>query len=469
MSKLIPVPAPALQPLAQSFEFDLLETELKQSFMAVFESMIRPRERSLNLSGMAHLGDDDLMASALKADGIAMVKRSSTRMQFLMKANRSRNPRRGLLFIKRYLQAIWPNIWQAEPLWLRLNDTANYPANAIPLTSSVAVADTITGDYSSATGQPVMLYRDEASGRYPMLPTARTNYVRNNTMVGAAVGDWASGGARPSRWIGTTSGTAGVTLSTTAIGTKNGISYFRFTATGTPTSGSSFYVRPETGQSIPAAKGQTWSYSQFVEVVSDVGLSLIRANLYENTSANSATVSSYTNLDPAEYGKPLGQYRPQATRTLTNDDTTAIFGQIAFYYTVGVPLNVDVIIGMPQIEKGSLATAPIPTSTAAVTVTDYTVNATTGIATFRADLGVPPTCIHYFLTGRVRITLPVSSDNGLGLTEIAKAFRSTLPARLMLEFKLGMQFETIGAGGGLQLANGAGGIMPVTAIGTLQL
>jgi hypothetical protein len=212
MSNLIPVPAPALQPLAQSFEFDVLETELKQAFMAVFESMIRPRERNLNLYGMAHLGGDDLMASALKADGIAMVKRSSTRMQFLMKANRSRNPRRGLLFIKRYLQAIWPNIWLVEPLWQPIATAHLYPVGAVP------------------------------------------------------------------------------------------------------------------------------------------------------------------NGDPATH----------------------------------------------------------------------------------------------FLTGRIRITLPVSSDNGLGLTEIAKAFRSTLPARLMLEFKLGTQFDTSGATG-LQIANGAVGIMPFTATGTLQL
>lgn len=212
MSKLIPVPVPALQPLARSFEFDALETELKAVVMAVFENMLRERERNLNLYGMAHLGGEDLMASALKSDGIAMVRRSFTRMQFLMKANRSRNPRRGLLFIKKYLQAIWPNIWLVEPLWQPIATAAAYPVGAIP-----------------------------------------------------------------------------------------------------------------------------------------------------------------------------------------NGDPTT-----------------------------------------------------------------------HFLTGRVRITLPVSSDNGLGLTEIARAFRSTLPARLMLEFKLGTQFDSSGNNGGLALANGAIGIMPFTAIGILK-
>lgn len=472
MSNLIPVPAPALQPLAQSFEFDALETELKQSFMAVYESMIRPRERNLNLYGMAHLGSDDLMASALKADGIAMVKRSSTRMQFLMKANRSRNPRRGLLFIKRYLQAIWPNIWQAEPLWLRLNDTANYPANAIPLTSAVAVAPTITGDYTDGSGTPVMLYRDEASGRYPLLPYARTNYVQNNAMVGAANGSWGSAGTKPTRWTsaGFTSGLQnGLTVTTTGVGTKNGITYIRVTITGTPTATTGFWFRPETGQSILAALGQTWTSSMFLEVVSDTGLNSITHTLYESNSAGTAVKNSPLTLDSTKYKQALGAYRPSVTRTLTDPTTTAIFGQTAFNYTINVPVNVDVLIGMPQIEPGAIASLPIPTNnTGAVTFTDYTVNAATGVATFRAGLGVAATCIHYFLTGRVRVTLPVSSDNGLGLTEIAKAFRSTLPARLMLEFKLGTQFDTSGATG-LQIANGAVGIMPFTATGTLQL
>jgi hypothetical protein len=63
----------------------------------------------------------------------------------------------------------------------------------------------------------------------------------------------------------------------------------------------------------------------------------------------------------------------------------------------------------------------------------------------------------HFLTGRYRITLPVDSDNGLGLTELSKAFRSVLAARLMLEMKLGTVMKTTGNDGGLALANAAHG------------
>jgi hypothetical protein len=74
----------------------------------------------------------------------------------------------------------------------------------------------------------------------------------------------------------------------------------------------------------------------------------------------------------------------------------------------------------------------------------------------------------YFRTGRIRITLPVAADNGLGLVEIAKAFRSTLAARLMLELQLSTVFESLGqASGGFSLAGGAIGCMPILLEGTL--
>jgi hypothetical protein len=463
MSNLIPVPAPALQPLAQSFEFDVLETELKQSFMAVFESMIRPRERNLNLYGMAHLGGDDLMASALKSDGIAMVKRSSTRMQFLMKANRSRNPRRGLLFIKRYLQAIWPNIWQAEPLWMRLDDTANYPANAIPLTSAVAVAATITGDYTDGSGSPVMLYRDEASGRYPLLPTPRLNYIRNNTMANAVAG---SPGTLPTNWSAST--VAGISRQIVGTGAVNGVNYIdvRFYGTNTTPGLSALYFDFTTYLNMLG--GELWTGSAFVALVAGSLAGVDSMGLGFRDGDGAGTALSTGQLAAMPLTSALTRY--SGSHAVFATATRTMLTLRWNYPAANAVTDFTLRIGLPQLEKGALATMPIPAAAVpnAVAVTDYTVDAPTGVATFRAALGVPATCIQYFLTGRVRITLPVSSDNGLGLTEIAKAFRSTLPARLMLEFKLGTKFDTSGATG-LQIANGAVGIQPFTATGTLQL
>lgn len=132
MSDLTPIDAPALAPLTESFEFDDVESQLKASFVKVFNDLIRDRERQLNLYGMAHLGDESLLQNNLKADGLSVMKRDAVQMRFLLKAARARNERRGTLFIKKYLQAIWPNVWKLEPLWMPLATANQYPVGITP-------------------------------------------------------------------------------------------------------------------------------------------------------------------------------------------------------------------------------------------------------------------------------------------------------------------------------------------------
>jgi hypothetical protein len=129
-----------------------------------------------------------------------------------------------------------------------------------------------------------------------------------------------------------------------------------------------------------------------------------------------------------------------------------------------LPVGTVLYLAFAQDENGP-GGSYIPVTTANVTVTDYTLD-DDGIATF-ADGVTPATPLTYFRTGRVRVTLPVSSDNGLGLLEIAKAFRSVLAARLMIELQLSTIFENVGSSGGLTFSNGATACMPFMAIGTL--
>lgn len=268
MSNLTPVDSPNFEPLRQSFEYDQLEAELKALFIKLFEDHMRAAERRLNLYGMPHLGDIELIESAMKDAGLAVLRRNTTRSGFLLKAARSRNPRRGLHFLRQYLQSVWPNVWMVEPLWHPIATTANYPADRTPLT------------------------------------------------------------------------------------------------------------------------------------IKDLGFGVT-----------------------AEYDRAVSTGKPKVYRT---DEQ-----------------------GKVLLQEG----------------VDYTIDAN-GVATFVS--GPAPTPLIHFLTSRIRVTLPVTTDNGLGLLEIAKAFRPTLPARLMLELRLSTILENIGETGGLRIANGACGVMPFTAIGTLM-
>jgi hypothetical protein len=127
MSNLTPVDPPSLAPLVHSFENNQLESELKQVFLTVFENLVRERERALNLYGMAHLGDDELVQRSLQGDGLAMIRRDAAQMRFLLKAWRARNPERGMLFLRKYLQTVWPNEWHIDQFWHPIASAINYP------------------------------------------------------------------------------------------------------------------------------------------------------------------------------------------------------------------------------------------------------------------------------------------------------------------------------------------------------
>lgn len=154
MSNLTPIDPPSLAPLAGSFEQNQLESELKKVFLAVFEKLVRERERALNLYGMAHLGGDELVARNLYGDGLAVIRRDAERVRFLLKAWRARNPKRGMLFLRTYLQTIWPNEWRIDQFWHPIATALEYPAHKTTygspkthfLTSRVRVGVTVEAD-----------------------------------------------------------------------------------------------------------------------------------------------------------------------------------------------------------------------------------------------------------------------------------------------------------------------------------
>lgn len=122
-----------LQPLKQSHEHDCLETELKALFIALFEDTLRAKERDLNVYGMPHLGSFELVSRFVKEDGLALVNNDDeAAMRYLHKAWSGRNPRRGLHFIKTYLQLLWPNRSKAYQTWHRKDQIEAYPAAEMP-------------------------------------------------------------------------------------------------------------------------------------------------------------------------------------------------------------------------------------------------------------------------------------------------------------------------------------------------
>lgn len=134
---LIPQPAPDLVPLRESHEADQLETELKALFILLFEQFIRPGEREINTVGTPHLGPFEQFERAVKAEGLALVRRGDEEaMRYMLRAWKARNPKRGLHMLRLYMRLLWPEGWRVDQLWcdksmpyptsLRLSDGGNH-------------------------------------------------------------------------------------------------------------------------------------------------------------------------------------------------------------------------------------------------------------------------------------------------------------------------------------------------------
>jgi hypothetical protein len=70
---------------------------------------------------MPHRGDFETVERFVKADGLALERQPALvpYMRELFRGWRARNPKRGLHFLRFYLQLLWPGQWTLVQLWQR--------------------------------------------------------------------------------------------------------------------------------------------------------------------------------------------------------------------------------------------------------------------------------------------------------------------------------------------------------------
>jgi hypothetical protein len=119
-----------LGPLLNSHEANEFETEIKAAFIQVFEAYLRERISRVDAYGMPHIGDITVLERFVKAAGLALERKSDAEpyMRELYRAWVARNPRRGLQFLRHYLQLLWPGKWSLTQLWQ--DPSLPYPAGA---------------------------------------------------------------------------------------------------------------------------------------------------------------------------------------------------------------------------------------------------------------------------------------------------------------------------------------------------
>ena len=234
-------------------------------------------------------------------------------------------------------------------LWGAQLEQSSTVGEYIPTTSTINSAPRF--DHNPTTGESLGLLVEEA----------RTNSIRNNTMVGAVAG---TPGTLPTNWV-FVAGTTGIASEVVGTGTANGINYIDIRYSGTAAATSSFSQRFEGAAVAAALTGQTWALSTWTKVQAGTttGITAINHQYVENTSGGSFVTSGTVALTVDSTFT-----RHTSSRTLSGGATVAfVTGGISVVVTSGQAIDITLRIGLPQLEQGAFATSVIPTSTAAAT------------------------------------------------------------------------------------------------------
>ena len=221
-----------------------------------------------------------------------------------------------------------------------------------------AVAGEPRFDHNPVTGQSLGLLIEEQ----------RTNRIRNNTMVGAVAGN---PGTLPTNWIGPSS-VSGISRSVVGTGTENGIPYIDLRLNGTATENPSTYIgaAPESYPNLPGTNTTIYTFSSYIKLVSGtipVGTQLLLAMHNVNSIGTHLNQYSIRAIINTELNNSLGGKlinNRYSITTISYADTNTAYHQP--FYQFNIPFNtvldITLRIGYPQVELGSFATSPIPTT-----------------------------------------------------------------------------------------------------------
>jgi hypothetical protein len=235
--------------------------------------------------------------------------------------------------------------------WGAQLETGSVATAYIPTTSAINSAPRF--DHNPITLESLGLLVEEP----------RTNWIRNNTMVGAIAG---TPGTAPTNWFGNSTA-SGITRQIVGTGIEDGIAYIDYRIAGTTTGALFFSIGPEPATAVAATNGQTWTFSSYARVMAGSFANFTQLNYYivYNNSAGTGVQFVTGGIAPTSAALRTQRF----TRVATASNATIAFVQPAFQFEAltGAVIDVTVRIGLPQLEQGAFASSVIPTTTGTFT------------------------------------------------------------------------------------------------------
>ena len=211
---------------------------------------------------------------------------------------------------------------------------------------------------SAAINAPRLDYNpDTLAAQGLLIEEARTNSIRNNTMVGAVAG---TPGTLPTNWFSTGTG-GGITSQIVQIGVVGGVSIIDIRLYGTSTGGNfDIYID---GNGASASNSQSWTQSLYAAIVSG---SLTGVTCTFRAVQLDATPANVGSLVGSSFSPTMLLQRFTQTYTTTAPTINTLQPLFRFTCAVGA-IDITLRIGLPQLEQGAFATSVIPTTTIALT------------------------------------------------------------------------------------------------------
>jgi len=193
-----------------------------------------------------------------------------------------------------------------------------------------------------------------------LLEDQSTNFVRNNTMVGAATGTPGTLPTNWSEWLG------GLSRQIVATGTENGIPYIDYRVFGTAAGGNT-NLWFDGNMQIAATSGQVWTSSLYIRKIAGSLSNIVSAQFGtdELTSAGAYTTGTSVMITSSLTATNIACNRFAISRTM---GATAGYTRPDLVLGLGTgAVDITLRFGGVQAESGAVATSLIATAGTSVT------------------------------------------------------------------------------------------------------